>query len=1229
MDRNAQPTYVSLTIERANERTEVSEGLLAILAQAINRSPSAVSQQLEHGPLKLSKVRISRDLHVLVAALKKSGLRVVAQPFEEDKKVNRSTFSDKTSRSKLSLPPSVAEIDLNWKKGEVIEGLYEVLGSAAGGMGKVYFVYHRLWKMNLAIKTPQGAAVQNETRILRFLREAELWVDLGLHPNIATCYYARVIKGVPRLFIEYVDGGDLNQWKLDGMLEDLKLLTDLMLQFCHGMMYAELKGMIHRDIKPHNCLITRSKIVKITDFGLVKRIDDAPSESRSENWISETSRRTDMSVTLFEGGIMGSPWYMAPERLTDRARDDIRSDIYSFGVMFYELATGAKPFTFPKGFSLPDLFRSHLYKKPIDPLSVRPDLPKELAEIMLTCLAKTPEGRYPSFMALCEALESAWAAVSPGDKLRKRPNLIGLKANALNNQAISLLDLGREEEAVPLLEDAHSANTDHLEAVYNLHTLRWIRGEISDREVTSRMESLKIEVRETADYYHLMGLICLQKGDAARGISLLEKSCKAADHYRRRWSEFKEGPMGFVRSLDLFPIAEAGSLAGHVKSVRSVGFSPDCKKAYSVGEDRSIRVWDLDTGRCLKNIRTFTFVPVTGAFSPDGKIAVTGYGEAFKTLDVWDLEAGRLAYRLPGMGVLSVRFSPDSRYVAALGSGDRVWVADVSRREVVWESDSSSAVPARASTVCFFGEGLALLIGGHDGALSLVCPGDRKAALQHHLHKGGVTCLDVARRTATILSGGADETVRLWEASSGKELLRFTGHAADLVEARFLPDEQYVVSVSADGITKIWDRTTARCYRTISMPGEDLTSCGISPDGRRLFSGGSRGSLRLWSLDTGWFRKDFLEPAICQPRTFEEMSRVFDSFNSSVQKFREFWKASDRARALEAFECIQALPGFCWSREAIVIRNRLQKVCKRGRLKSWSFIRSFYGHTDAVVSLDASQDGLTMLTGSLDGTAALWDVVSGRGIKRFSVNSPVTRALYVPRSQYIITASQDNVLRTWDLSGKVLSELPDVAAPIALSRGGVELAAVSKNGEPLRIDLARETVRSRGIPVRSDRFTCFSAALDTIYTLREETRIQRWSVSTGRNEGSFRDLARKIVTLEPTVANDKVVAGMEDGELIIYITSSGINVGALRGHSAPVRTLDGSKDGKHWISGSDDCSLRLWDFQDERCIAILEGHSTPIRAAHLFPNMALVASTGVNGSVRLWGLEWELSAVGC
>jgi len=1211
---------VFLTISHSGKGPDLPEKIVSLIARLVKRAPEDVRLKLGSGSVKL-KAKVNNDLDRLISILEKNGFKVKSASAEPDAS-GRQARPDQTTGRSLTLPVRRTVAPADWKQGDVIEGLYEVFGSAAGGMGKVYFIFHRQWKMKMAIKTPRPEAVKSEAHQLRFLREAELWVDLGLHPNIATCYYARVIQGLPRLFIEYVDGGNLDEWQDTGRSKDLRLLLDLMLQFCHGMMYAEKKGMIHRDIKPANCLISRDKILKITDFGLVKKVDENPEEDFGEDVFKDASSTTTRAnLSLMEGGVAGSPWYMAPERFTNRGKDDIRSDIYSFGIMLYELALGTRPFDLSDGFSLPALIMSQIKAKPIDPLSIRDDLPKQVAEVMRTCLEKKPENRYGSFEELCTAVEKAASAVRPDKKPRPRPSLVGLKADSLNNQAVSMLDLGREKEAVRLLEDAHSSDTDHLEAVYNLHALRWARGEISDREVTGRMESLRIEIRDTPDYHHLMGLISLQRGDPVKAVTLLSKACEEAAHFKERWKGYAGGPRDYVQSLRFNPIGKKGSFAGHVKGVLSIAFSTPGNRVFSVGEDRSIRIWDVDTGRCLKNVRTFNFTPVAGAFSPDGKLAATGYGEAFRTLDLWDLEAGRLLRRNQGMGVTSLNFSPDSSRLAALGLDGRVRVLDATSGAAIFESGH---LTHRVTALCFSGDGNSLLIAGEDGTLVLHLLQFQEPVYAVQVHDGPVLALSALESGQLAITGGMDETLRLVEVGSGKELHRFQGHRRKVVAVEFLSGGDYIVSGAADGAVKIWNSAGGRCYRTIMAAEEELTRLSASPDGRMLLSGGTRGSVDLWSVDTGWFEGNFLEPAICRPRTFREVSLVQEAFNARVHDFNRAWRKGENREALKIFDRIRGIAGFCWSREAILVRNILGTASRRGRLRSWTFIRSFNGHSGPVMSVQAAEDCLSLFTGSLDGTAARWDVVTGRCTLRVTVNSPVKKILLMPRGQGLLTWSSDSVLRRWDMGGDLVAETPGVELPVAIERGGRSVLAVSKDGKPVTINVETGIIVSEGPAIQGEDLGCFSEDLQSVFSLRGGRLIQRWALDSGRNEAALRDLGCKITSYLPSWKDDRLVAGMETGEVAIYVGGAGVNVISLRGHREAVRVVASGPDPGLWLTGSDDCSLRLWDVPEEKSIAVLEGHSAPVRSACFFPNASLAGSGGADGSVRLWGLEWEM-----
>ncbi|GEM_PF-1114628 len=1221
---NKPPTHITLMVSTGSEGADLANPALEVLARSLKQSPDELRATLTTGTIEVPKVRVSRNLIDLVRSLRASGLDVKTFPVDRAS-VNEAVRvqPEKASDPEQPVDSGLDETGTDWEKGDLIEGLYEVLGSADGGMGRVYFVFHRLWKMMLAIKTPLPGALKSQAHLSRFLREGELWVNLGVHPNIAICYYARVINGLPRLFIEYVDGGELDEWIDNKRVQDLRQAIDLMQQFCHGMIHAEQKGMIHRDIKPSNCLMTRDGNIKITDFGLVKRVGGASDRSMEEPNL-QLRQIQDPDLTVVEGGVRGSPWWMAPERFTGKAPEDIRADIYSFGVMMYELVLGRMPFDLGDEYTIQSLVKSHLSVTPTDPLSIRPDLPLSLVDIMMTSLAKRPDDRYPSFADACHALEKLSRELSPNSRPREHPNLVALKADTLNNQAVSLLDLGKDDEAMRLLEEAHSANPEHVQTVYNLHSLRWSKGEISDQDLLSLMESLKIEVRETSDFNHLMGLISVQRGDPARGVESLKTACTHGPEYAARWEKHGGDPAIYVNSLGLVPIEEQDRFAGHLKGVRALAFSPSSERIFSVGEDRSIRIWDVATCRCRKNLRTFTFVPVAGAFSSDGKLAATSYGEAFMTTDLWDLDAGRLVRKYQGMAVSGLAFSHDSKLLAGY-TGDgalRVW--ETSSDRVTWDWGLPSG---EISCVEFLQGTTSIIIGTRDGSLALVDRDSGTMLWQTRTGEGSVSCLEVSQDRAFILGGLSDGAICLWDVATGDELVKLTGHRGDVVSVHFIPESDFMVSVSDSGTMKIWDLSSARCYRTISVPGENLSGCAVSRDGKRLVSGGARGSVTSWSLDVGWFKQSFLEPAIARPRTFRDLTRLHDSFRAAVQAFNRAWQAMDKREAVRSFEKVRGTPGFCWSREAILIRNLLKDSFKNRTLEYCTFVRSFRGHSDAVVSIAGAPDSLTLLTGSMDGTAALWDVSTGRRIKKMEVGSPVKKVVFVPGRQSVLTWSEDSTVRRWDLEGKLELEIENVECPICfdLQKGG--LVALSPDKKALRIDLVTGAKQAIGASIQGTDFQCFASTWETVYSIRDGVKIQRWETKTGYSLGAFRDLGIKITVVKPFGADDKLLAGTETGELIVYMVGSGVNVVSLKGHSAAIRVLAAGLDDHFWITGADDCMLKLWKPMEEECVAVLAGHSAPVRSACFLDNGSMVAGGSSDGTARVWGLEWSPAGI--
>ncbi|HET7291765.1 MAG TPA: protein kinase, partial [Vicinamibacteria bacterium] len=395
-----------------------------------------------------------------------------------------------------------------WRVGEVILGLYEVIGLLGqGGMGRVYKVRHRGWGLDLAVKTPLPEILEAAGGAAAFEREAETWVGLGLHPHVVTCHYVRRIEGLPCVFAEFAEGGSLHD-SIASETPSLETLLDRAVQFAWGLHYAHEQGLVHRDVKPANALLASDGIVKVTDFGLA-RGGPLPSAVTREG-----------GTMVVAGGAAGTPPYMSPEQLKGEPLTR-RSDLWSWALSVLEMFAGGRNWDYGSA-ALASLEEYLAYPPPAG----LPRMPGSVAELLRRSFREDPAERPHDLAAAAAVLADAYAAAAGRAYPRTPPRAGRSSADSLNNSAVSLLDLDRAGEAVALWTSALEAEPQHLEATFNRVVHEWSRGGIDDGEAERRFgEALKSHARNPRAH-HLGARLLLARGDFGRAAAALDEAVR-------------------------------------------------------------------------------------------------------------------------------------------------------------------------------------------------------------------------------------------------------------------------------------------------------------------------------------------------------------------------------------------------------------------------------------------------------------------------------------------------------------------------------------------------------------------------------------------------------------------------------------------------------------------------------------------------------------------------------
>lgn len=677
-------------------------------------------------------------------------------------------------------------VPVEWKEGEVILGVYEVkrlLGR--GGMGSVYQVHHRGWDMDLAVKWPKPEALVARRGADLFERECETWVNLGLHPNITACYYVRRLGGIPRVFAEFVAGGNLAHWirhqKVYAGAQALERMLDILIQIAWGLRYAHSQGIIHLDVKSANVLMTPDGAAKVTDFGLARAMHVATSPENGDQ-----PKR---------GGPRGTPVYNSPEQ-ANREPLTIATDIWSWGLVALELFAG--DVTWMAGPAALQALEGFLE---LGPESSRiPAMPERMVTLLRRCFDESPAKRPTSMAEAIAELLKVYEESLGYPYARKQPEAQETSAGRLNNRAVSLMDLGKKEEAIETWERALRFEPGQAESLYNLALARWRSGATTDQSIMRALRDLCRSRPTDWTAIYMFAQVRLERGDsegALKMLRLIKGSAIDGHEVRTAWNE-----------------AEA-SLDKARRLVRS--FGDDVTDVSSL---------------CL---------------SGDGQIALTAHapekGDGYVT--VWNTESGEVRNRIEGHegGVRCVALSADGIHVLTGGADGTARLSALATGEC---DGVLKGHQGAVNAVMFSDDGQLLFTGGADGVVRTWdrATGEKRGKFVGH--KRELKALCYGAHGQSFLSSGADNALIHWDLKLGKQLGAIHSFQSPLLSVAVSNDRRYLLAGTADGFLEYLDLNTGKRLGRRRGHSEPVTAVCLSKRGQFALTGGHKGKVRLW-----------------------------------------------------------------------------------------------------------------------------------------------------------------------------------------------------------------------------------------------------------------------------------------------------------------------------------------------------------------------------------------------
>lgn len=1058
-------------------------------------------------------------------------------------------------------------------------GLYELVGVLGkGGMGTVFEARQSKPVNRLVALKLINAGMDSEQVVARFEAERQALAMMS-HPSIAQVFDGGTSStGRPYFVMELVRGIPLNKFCDENRLATRDRLK-LFLLICQGIQHAHQQGIIHRDLKPSNILvqdIEGTPTPKIIDFGLAKAMD---------------SKLTDRTIATQFNQAIGTLQYMSPEQTEAGIRRvDTRTDIYSLGIVLYELLTGTTPIRRDSIAELSldkvlTLIREEEYPRPsvrlknsndshsisgirnTDPVKLKAELAGDLDWIVMKAIEKDRDRRYASANELAADIERHLnddiVLASPpsltytlGKFVRRNRGVVA----AITTIAALLLTATVVSGWFALQANNARKLSNKNEILAKKEATRAGEEEAKAREETKRARDL-----ENAAKFQL----ALARWDANRTLEARDLLQQIPEEYRDNfeWHFFNRHFLG----SDI-------TCYGHTGWVRCVTYSPDGTLIASGSDDKSIKIWDAKTGLEIASL--------------------LGHSE-------W---------------VERVLFSPDSARIASASHDGTIKVWDVANQSEIATLKAHSADDAisRVYDAAFSPDGTQIAGAYEDGYVKIW---DSTTGTETHTllaHPAGVRSVCFSPDGNQIASRCWKGFIKIRDIQSGLEILMIeTGEIGDH-KVFFSPDGLRIMSRAA-GVFKTWDIVTAEEIAAVSVPTES-SEFALSPDGTRIVS--SDKFLSIWNRKTGSQETllkghfGFLLSAAFSP----DGSRIVSGAADNTVKI---WNAVTGSEV----QTLQGHSSDVFDVAFSLDNRRIASASNDNTIKVWdtgngSEIATLTGHTEAVGSVAFNNDGERIVSTGSDHTVRIWDASNGTEIHTMRGHTTnVNSAAFSPDGSRVVSASHDDTIKIWDATtGRELRTIKGNSNGgycAYFSPDGKSIAGGSSNGaiKIWDVDSGEETMTFGGHAAAVFDVS-FSPDGQRIASVSMDQTVKIWDVNSGHELKCLRGHSSWVHHVVFNHDGTKVMSGSQDRTIKIWDTETGLEVAALE---QPWRVfgLAASQDGQRIATGFGN-TIRILEAHPGDEFREFGRHVSTVTSVVFSPDGSQIASGSELGTIKIW-----------